>query len=853
MFLPDRRIEIVLVVAIALIAGWVRFVGLTRGTSDFVLSEASNGGVNSAFYTFHPDEQTLINAALALDWRSPIDPPLTAYGLLSLYMARAALYGERTLDTEPAARSRIYLRVRLLAALLSCALPAMVFWLGRRVMGMGPALLAASFTAFTPLAIQQAHFFTVDGIFAFFALAFFCALSWALERPTRVRYLLVGLIIGAAAAVRLNGVLLGLMLVVGHCSMDWRQVPTRLRDPRLWLAVGGALGVLLLLQPYLLLDPGRLTRVHTTNDFAYSLQVAQGEVLRPWSLVDLHTVPYAHYWTHLWPQSAGWPLTCFFAGGLLLALWRRRADPMLVWCLVYFALVGGLHTKHVRYLLPLLPFLSLFAADLCRVLWSRQRLVGGVGVALLVGYTVYFGLAFSAIYRDEDSRIQAGRWIAAEIQAGSRIGVEAGGFSMQSLISAREFTRTGLNMGTLFATRGYLGCAAAANFLAERVLTMDYIAAVDVNRYRQFRDAPGVSPVASAFYRRLWDGTLGFERVQRFKVYPHFLGVRFADDAAEPSFLGYDHPAVSVFRRREDAVAVWADWQREVVRDPRCADAALGAVGDLFHTGDWPEVLAAIRNLCQQYPDQYSLHFIEAMVCHYLGDVDGERQAMGRYLERVQQVPDLFPWATSTTLLVAGLPDVSLAVLRHGAQWAAKLEPGLRHQMANSFVLVGGQMQDLGYLSHAATAYRLAVDLAPGAATYIALGMVEHLQGRVEESSQAYQRAIELDSANAIARTNYGWTLYLKGRPAQAEEQFRQALALGSQSAAAFNLGLVLLAQGREEEALKAYGQAVVAHGAEEAVRLGAVEELRAEVERGGGVGRTILQRYWDAGPDSYR
>ena len=34
----------------------LRFVGLTRGTSDFVLPEASNEGVNSAFYAFHPDE-----------------------------------------------------------------------------------------------------------------------------------------------------------------------------------------------------------------------------------------------------------------------------------------------------------------------------------------------------------------------------------------------------------------------------------------------------------------------------------------------------------------------------------------------------------------------------------------------------------------------------------------------------------------------------------------------------------------------------------------------------------------------------------------------------------------------------
>ena len=104
-------------------------------------------------------------------------------------------------------------------------------------------------------------------------------------------------------------------------------------------------------------------------------------------------------------------------------------------------------------------------------------------------------------------------------------------------------------MGTLFGARRYLSCAAAADFLTGQLRAMDYIAVVDINRYRQFVGAPEVSLVASAFYRRLWDESLGFDRVQRFKTYPVFMGWRFKDDDAESSFLGYDHPAVSVFRR----------------------------------------------------------------------------------------------------------------------------------------------------------------------------------------------------------------------------------------------------------------------------------------------------------------
>ena len=133
----------------------LRFAGLTRGTSDFVLPEAQQQGVERAFYTFHPDEETLIRAALELDWQSPFDPPITSYGLLPLYLARTALLGVPAFDEGPEARRRIYLRVRILAALVGCALPALVLALGLRISGPAPALLAASFVAFAPLAVQR--------------------------------------------------------------------------------------------------------------------------------------------------------------------------------------------------------------------------------------------------------------------------------------------------------------------------------------------------------------------------------------------------------------------------------------------------------------------------------------------------------------------------------------------------------------------------------------------------------------------------------------------------------------------------------------------------------------------------
>ena len=73
---------------------------------------------------------------------------------------------------------------------------------------------------------------------------------------------------------------------------DDRREPRRLVAPALAAAV--ATSVLLSLQPYLLFNPDLLWQARTHGDFGFSLGVARGDTLRPWTLVDVHTVPDLH-------------------------------------------------------------------------------------------------------------------------------------------------------------------------------------------------------------------------------------------------------------------------------------------------------------------------------------------------------------------------------------------------------------------------------------------------------------------------------------------------------------------------------------------------------------------------------
>ncbi len=80
---------------------------------------------------------------------------------------------------------------------------------------------------------------------------------------------------------------------------------------------------------------------------------------------------------------------------------------------------------------------------------------------------------------------------------------------------------------------------------------------------------------------------------------------------------------------------------------------------------------------------------------------------------------------------------------------------------------------------------------------------------QMEEANGAFEKAIELNQSNAALYTDYGYHLYLQDRFAAAEQALRTAIRMESGDARAHNnLGLVLAATGREQEALTLFQDA---------------------------------------------
>jgi 4-amino-4-deoxy-L-arabinose transferase-like glycosyltransferase/tetratricopeptide (TPR) repeat protein len=761
------RRDLVVLVVILVFGASLRLIGLTRGASDFVPSGQSRSEV---FYTFHPDEETLLRAALQLDSLSA--PPLTAYGTFPMLVARAVLevsglfYADELTLENTAARPVVFVTGRLLSIAFSLGLLALVFWVGRAYFGLWSGALAAFWLASAPLAIQQGHFYTVDGVFAFLVFAALACALRALRTDDMRAFVGVGLLIGLAAATRLNGALFGVALVAVYLGKDGpinlQSMLARIRRPAPWATALVALAVLFVLEPYLVVDSALMRRALDSGDFAYSLQIASGEVLRPWTLVDMHTTPYLHFWTHLWPQAVGWPLTGLFVLGVLYALWRRRwpTSLLLVWCVLYFLSIGGLHTKHVRYLLPILPALALLAAVLCVESWrwlqsaeekslSMLRWPAALVVGGVLFYTAAYGTAFARIYAVEDARLQAARWLYANVPAGSTIAVENGGFSLGEFVDRGTYKKAHINSGRLFGTRGYLLCEAGRQYLYSRVRDADYIAVADVNRHVQYTAVPEMYPVLASFYARLLAGELGFKSVQHFKTYAEWGRWRFADERAEPSFYSFDHPGVHILQRTAEFTSQWLRWEAELAANAHCADASLKDFVSSAKKSVGTESVAAIASLRRRYPDFRLLALIEADMRRQLGDEEGLTQGLSDYSQGYLDPAlsaQFVPWAAATSLLMLEMPELALAALTDGVEKKDYMRPDQRVQLADSYASIAHRLARGGQGGLATDIYRLAAVVDARAEFCNSLAALAMQDGRDQEALSWWQTSLALDA-----------------------------------------------------------------------------------------------------------
>jgi YYY domain-containing protein len=488
------------------------------------------------------------------------------YGTLPLFLAKGAgkLLGKTGYDGT-------YLVGRALSGIFDLLSVWATYLLARRFAGRRSALVAAALLAFAPLGIQLSHFWGSDTFLTSFSvLTVLGAARIALGKRDAVGAAATGVALGLAVACKITALALlgpiGLAALIGA----WRHLaaPSRYRPPGRVIAaaalqlllVGLAAAVTVRIAlPYAFLGPSPLSfrldprwiadlkrlsaLTHSVAGFPPMLQWAGRTILFPLRNFVL------------WGAGPFFGLAAF--GGVLFGLWQvarwRLFDlaPLLFHAVFLFAYHGLSLTKTIRYFYPAYPVLAVLAALAASAAAERARQRTGPARVLrylplvLAAGTVLCGLAFSSIYRRPHPRIAASRWIYENVPPPARFANE----HWDDPVPLRQPDRDSAPYGGPSLPLYNPDSARKVSELVTELQKADWVAITSNRLYASITRVPDVFPMSTAYYRALFDGRLGFERVAEFTSYPSLGPLVIPDDAAEETFTVYDHPRVLLFRK----------------------------------------------------------------------------------------------------------------------------------------------------------------------------------------------------------------------------------------------------------------------------------------------------------------
>lgn len=317
-----------------------------------------------------------------------------------------------------------YLWGRAVTAILGTATVWVMYRAGMR-WGSRTALLAAVLVAVMPLHVRESHYVLTDVPATFFVMLTFLLSLRAHERSTVLAFALAGATAGLAGATKYNGILAVLMPLLA-CVMTPAVRPSR-AVAMLWV-IGGMLIAFFIAAPYTLIDLPTFLNQFARLSSEYRAPALIGDAV------------WLTYLKHL-RNALRWPGSLLVLGGIAVGVWRMCTGPerlkwmlAIVFPLVYFWFVANQNIAFGRYLLPLIPFLSLLAAAavVWIVGWLRQirlprqvRNVATVALTLAaIGPPAYTAIGYDANAAKVWTTELAYDWVRRELPPGTTLTLE---------------------------------------------------------------------------------------------------------------------------------------------------------------------------------------------------------------------------------------------------------------------------------------------------------------------------------------------------------------------------------------------------------------------------------------------
>ncbi|HEY3107592.1 MAG TPA: DUF2298 domain-containing protein, partial [Chloroflexota bacterium] len=499
---------------------------------------------------------------------------------------------------------------RAVSGLVDTGTVYLTYRLGTTLYSRRIGLLAAAFTALSVLHIQLSHFYASDTPMTFFVTLTLLTSAYLVKWGQKRHAIAAGISSGLALACKFSaspvlGAVAAAHVLRYALPSDEEAAagaPRRLKLPPAG-PLGAAIGLFLLgliataivfvlFQPYALID----FKTFSIN-LAEQNAMVRGIADLPYTRQYIDRPAYWYFIENLALFGVGLPLGLAIAAGWLFVVVRairepRRADLLLLaFVLPYFAITGSFHAKFIRYLLPMMPAVSIFAAVGLVALYelaARRRpapatewaevessppavapdpIVGAdevpeagfvpipepaapiVGrasagpwaravaglIAFVVATTGLYALAYQHIYASEHTAVEASRWIYANVPRGSTLANEHWEEGIPVAVRTDDPGRRQLDPGVLNYKQVPLNLyepddERKLQHIASTLATTDYILFFSNRLYGTVPRLPERYPMSRRYYELLFGEQLGFQLVAAFDRYPELAGVALVDD-----------------------------------------------------------------------------------------------------------------------------------------------------------------------------------------------------------------------------------------------------------------------------------------------------------------------------------
>lgn len=407
--------------------------GLVAGLTVGALAVRLVGIGHGLPFAFNPDEELHFVPAAVEAADGDLNPNyFDNPSALTYVLALAIRIGAGTRDATDwfaAEPTTVYLISRVAVAVLGTIAVPLTYLAAAGFVERRAAVFAAAFIGFSFLPVYYSHQALNDVV----TLAPVAGAVWCVGATLRQhspRFLIgAGALVGTAAATKYTAATLSLAVAVTALSLarDGRwSWATALRG----LVVAGVacIAVFLALNPFLVMDVGPAVH-HVLNQSSDAAVGKLGQTGSGWSY---------------YPRTLAWGLglvaSLLAALGLVLVARSRLRDAVVlaVFPLALYLLLADQGRFFGRWMLPAYPILAILAGHglATGTAWVTARIrphrrlarLAATGAIVLLGFAqpAYAVARSDLVLLHTDTRLQAHRWLAAELPPGTGVVVEPG-------------------------------------------------------------------------------------------------------------------------------------------------------------------------------------------------------------------------------------------------------------------------------------------------------------------------------------------------------------------------------------------------------------------------------------------